>query len=633
MKSVKTIHAQHLSNLLFCILFFCGLLFCGVAAAQQQAGVELRIGSRVLEEGEVVDAQLVCTNTPDPATPRFSVPEGLDLRLTSSNPSRSAMTSIINGRRSDTTTFTFSMRLTGKKAGTYTLAPIEVAAGGATYATEAITIVVRKSNSTDQRDGDRLVFARLNVKSLSPNPLTLPSPPEGERGNGTGTTPLSLYVTQSFEATLTFAIRKFEADGRAVELGNLLQLVDGGGSDLSVFGTRFTSGEVTLNDSGGARHTYVVYRQTREIRAEQVGTMAVGPVFLKVNYPLSLRRSWFGGYEIADSRREIARADAINVEVKGPPSEGRPPDFTSVIGHYDLTAVAKPTRVEQGQPVTLTLVLKGEPLDGVAGPDLSRNPDLASRFDFTKDELTGEIEGQARVFRRAIFPRQLGEQTIPSIAWSYFDPQTERYLSLSTDPIPITVDPSTAHAASDEISDQPHGAPANSLTVLGGGISPNYIDAGRVLANQAFSMGPVTTAGTLAVPPALYLVMTLATRRRMRLRTDPLFARRHAAKRTARVRIGKALKVVGAAQQLDCLATAMTGYVSDRFGLPPGELTPGDVRALLRDRAASVADEVAGFLESCDAIRFAPGAKDGLSPADTAASVRRWIAEIEKFAP
>jgi hypothetical protein len=585
-------------------------LFGGVTVAQQQVGVELRVDSRSLEEGEIVAAQLICTNTGDPATPQFTVPEGLDLRLTNPTPSRSSMTSIMNGRRSETTTFTFPLRLTAKKAGTYTLGPIEVAAGGATYQSNPIMITVRKSASADLRDGDKVVFARVSVQ------------------------PVSLYVTQSFEATLTFAIRKFEMDGRVVELGNLLQLVDGSGSDLSDFGTRFTPSEVTLTDSGGRRHPYVVYRQTREIRAEQVGKMQVGPVFFKVNYPLSLRRSWLGGFEVAESRREIARAEAISVEVKGPPSEGRPPDFTGAIGRYELSTVARPARVEQGQPVTFTIVIKGNPLEGVAGPDLSRYPDLASRFDYARDELTGDIEGEARVFRRAIFPRQLGEQTIPSITWSYFDPQTERYVSLTTDPIPIAVDPSTAHPADGAASDQMTGPSGTALTLLSGGISPNYVDPQRALAKQAFSMGPVTTAGVLALPPVLSLVVTLVTRRRTRLRIDPSFARRHAAGRTARIRIGETLKDSDPARQMDGLAGAMTGFLSDHFGLPPGELTPSDIRALLRDRAADspIVDEVAGFLETCDVFRFAPGATDGLSSEEAAARVRRWIAEIEKSA-
>jgi hypothetical protein len=143
--------------------------------------------------------------------------------------------------------------------------------------------------------GDRVVFARISVQ------------------------PVSLCVTQSFEATLILGIRKFELDGRAVQLGNLLQLVDGDNSELSIFGTRFTSSEFLLLDSTGKKHEYAVYRQSRKTRAAKVGVMQVGPVFVKINYPISLRRSPQGGYEIAESLREIAQADAISVEVKASP--------------------------------------------------------------------------------------------------------------------------------------------------------------------------------------------------------------------------------------------------------------------------------------------------------------------------
>ncbi len=582
----------------------------GAAHAQQQAGVELRIESRSLEEGEIVEASLVCTNTGDPSLPEFSVPDGLNLQVTNPTPFRSSMTSIINGRRTDTSTATFPMRLTARKAGSYVLGPITVEAGGTTYQSNVVPITVRKGDASSQRDGDKLVFARMSVQ------------------------PVSLYVTQSLEATLTFGIRKFEMNGRVVELGNLLQLVDGGGSDLSVFGTRFTPSENTMTDSSGTRHPYVVYRQSREIRAEQVGALQVGAVFLKVNYPVSLRRSWLGGYEVAESRREIARADAINVEVKGPPAEGRPPDFTGAIGHYEFSTVARPPRVEQGQPVTLSLVIKGDPLEGIAGPDLSRYPELASRFDFAHDELTGEIEGQARVFRRAIFPKQLGEQTVPPLTWSYFDPRTERYVSLTTDAIPLTVDPPTSHSTAGGSSDRPPGESSTTLTVLSGGISPNYVNPKIVLKDQSFTMGAISAVGALAAPPAFFLLMMLVSRRRMRLRTDPAFARRLRAGRTARDRVRQALSAPDAARQLDGLAEAMTRFLSDHFALPPGELTPGDVRALLHDRAGeAMAEEVAGFLESCDAIRFAPGASDGVSSREAAARVQQWIARMDKAVP
>ncbi len=586
-------------------IFFTGLL-AGSSLAQQ---VELQIEARTLQVGETVELTLICTNTGDPATPQFEVPEGLELRLVNPTPTRSSMVSLINGRRSETTTHTFSFRLTGNKAGSYTLSPMIVPAGGTTYQTAPITITVTKPSAEILKDGDKLVFARIAAQ------------------------PISLYVTQTVEATLTLAIRKFERDGQAVDLGNMLQLVDGNGSDLSVFGTRFNSSEMTLMDSSGKRHTYLVYKQAKDVRAEQVGPMKIGPVFFKVNYPVSLRRSLFGGYEVAQNRRETARAAGIDIEVKAPPVENRPFDFGGSIGQYELNVSAKPARVEQGQPVTLTIAIKGDPLDGVAGPDLKRYPELAARFDFSAEESPGEKEGSAKVFRRAIFPRREGEQIIPPISWSYFDPSTQQYVTRTSPPIPIIVDPSSSpETVSDLASGQ---MPAGTgLTKTTGGISPNVVDPGLVLVHHDFEPHPAVLGAVVAVPPALCFAVLLISWRGARMRGDVHFSRRRSARRKARLRINKSTGQAAASGLLHELAEALTGFISDRFGLPPGELTPSDAQQIIADRTrdAVLAANVADFLASCDMARFAGSSVATASTVSAAKQAADLISRIEKSA-
>lgn len=586
-------------------MLFAGLL-TGTSLAQQ---IELQMEARTLQEGETIEMTLICTNTGDPATPQFEAPDGLELRLVNPTPARSSMVSLINGRRSETTTYTFSFRLTGTRAGSYTLNPILVPAGGSTYQTDPIPITVTKPAADALKDGDKMVFARISAQ------------------------PISLYVTQSVEATLILAIRKFERDGQVVDLGNMLNLVDGSGSDLSVFGTRFNSSEITLADSSGKRHAYLVYKQTKEVRAEHVGTMKIGPVFFKVNYPLSLRRSLFGGYEVAQSRRETAHAPAINIGVKAPPAEDRPFDFSGAIGQYEMSVSAKPTRVEQGQPVTLAIAIKGEPLDGVAGPDLKLYPELAARFDFSAEESPGEKEGSAKVFRRAIFPRREGEQMIPPITWSYFDPSTQKYVTLSSPPIPIMVDPSTSP---ETLSDAATGSSqaGTALTKTTGGISPNVVAANLVLVSHGLDPHPVVLGAAVAVPPAMCFAVMLISWRGARMRGDVHFARRRAAGRRARSRIGKAAGQSSISGQLHELAEAVTGFISDRFGLPPGELTPSEAERIVFERARDVAlaKRVADFLASCDLARFAGSSAVGANSASSATQASELIDRIEKAA-
>src|SRR3972149_1711042 len=118
------------------------LLYAASIAVGQDAGVELRLESTTLEVGEAVDAQLICTNTGPPEMPQLSVPAGLDLQITNPAPAQFSQMSIVNGRRSQKTTCTYSLRLTARKAGTYMLGPIPVVADGTTYKTTPVRVTV-----------------------------------------------------------------------------------------------------------------------------------------------------------------------------------------------------------------------------------------------------------------------------------------------------------------------------------------------------------------------------------------------------------------------------------------------------------------------------------------------------------
>jgi len=132
------------------------LLFVALLTADLRAQkVELQIESRTLLEGETAEMTLTCTNTGEPSKPQFQAPAGLDLKLANPIPSRSSMVSLIGNQRSEKTTYVFSLRLTGVKAGTYTLPPITVEAGGTTFQTDPLPITVTKPAEDAGKDGDK----------------------------------------------------------------------------------------------------------------------------------------------------------------------------------------------------------------------------------------------------------------------------------------------------------------------------------------------------------------------------------------------------------------------------------------------------------------------------------------------
>lgn len=574
-----------------------------------QVGCSLNLDQRVLELGEMVRVELVCVNTPYPSAPETTVPQGLQLRLTSATPSQRSQTSIINGRVSRESRYTFSLQLTGTREGTYTLGPIMVKTGDTTYPTDPIRIVVRRTEVASGADGDRRVFVEVTVE------------------------PTSLYVTQTYEATLVIGVRKVRIGDRNYDVDMLRQVLNLGASQLSVFsGGQARQSERILIDANDDRHRYVIYRVTQRVRADEIGSTRVGPVFIKARYPTAVRRNVFGRVEFSRTENEIARADAVTVTVKGPPVEGRPDSFTGAIGRYLFDATVRPTRCAQGDPVTLTITIRGGPLEGVAGPDLTIHPELASRFDFTNDELVGDLEGGAKTFRRAIFPKQAGDQTVPPIEWSYFDPSAERYVTLLSQPIAIAVDQRAPGSETSVRLLVPGPVEANepTLTVVSDGLSANYVDPAFVLADRGFSITSPSALVALVLSPLFCAIVTLTSRHRARLRGDTGYARRRQARIRSDAIVRRALSHDSPAVQWSLLGQALTCFVSDWFNLPSGTLTPIEARAALAANGVdeSLADEIAEFLSTCDAIQYAPGQAGGATVTEISERVQSWIKRI-----
>lgn len=583
-------------------------LVCSTLSYGQEPGIALRIDNRTLEPGEVVEVRLVCTNTGVPEPPTGQASDGLKLEALSPTPDTSRSISIIGGRRTERMTYTFRLRLTAVKEGTHTVGPLMVSADGTTYQSNTIPIVVKPSENSSQQRGNSFVFVDMRA------------------------TPRSVYITESYEAVLRIGIRSFNDGTGRGQSYDMLNAIDQRRSQFSVFaGGKVARSRIRLPDSTGVSHNYEIFEIKQQVVADEPGNVMVGPVFVRVDYPTSLRRGFFG-YEVGRTRKETATAPALALEVRSPPTLGRPAAYTGSIGRFSLEATAKPSRVERGQPVTLTLSITGDPLTGLAGPDLSRQPELQSRFDFTVDELVGDVEAGAKVYRKAIFPKQEGEQSIPPITWSYFDPREERYVSLTTEPISLVVDPSSAGSSTLSPLDDPMRDPSRGgLTRIIGGLSPNYVDPVAVLASQDLSFGPGWLAAMIGAPLA-WAMISLGTTRRARLRDDPSYARRRRARGNAYKLLRSVVGQLAGPEGLQDIAEAIRGFVCDRFNLPPGHLTPGEARSVLIEYGASadLVDQVASFLESSEAVRFASVDTGQTSLADTAARARAWILQIEK---
>ena len=122
------------------------------------------------------------------------------------------------------------------------------------------------------------------------------------------------------------------------------------------------------------------------------------------------------------------------------PTEGRPEDFSGAIGRFQLEVKAQPTDVGPGDPITLTMTVQGTGnFDRVEAPPFSTNGGWKS-YTPTAKFTPGAAPGQGtKIFEQAIIAKDSLTTVIPSLAFSFFDPENNQYQTLHSAPIPLHI--------------------------------------------------------------------------------------------------------------------------------------------------------------------------------------------------
>jgi hypothetical protein len=133
------------------------------------------------------------------------------------------------------------------------------------------------------------------------------------------------------------------------------------------------------------------------------------------------------------------KSEPVALEVK-PLPPNPPPSFSGAIGNFTMTTEAKPKTVQVGDPITVTTTISGRGnFDRVNAPAVEDDRGwhkYPPSSKFKQDDEVG-ISG-TKTFETVLSPNEK-KQGLPLLAFSYFDPVKEQYVTLHSEPIPINV--------------------------------------------------------------------------------------------------------------------------------------------------------------------------------------------------
>lgn len=132
--------------------------------------------------------------------------------------------------------------------------------------------------------------------------------------------------------------------------------------------------------------------------------------------------------------------EPVSFVVKPFPAIKRPDTFRGAIGSdFAISTSVNRQQIRTGDPMTLQINIQGQGnIESMSIPPLDSSLNKED-FDWPAGEMPGVTEADQKQFSITLRARNKNLTEIPPIAFSYFDPQQEEYVTVRSKPIPIDV--------------------------------------------------------------------------------------------------------------------------------------------------------------------------------------------------
>lgn len=312
-----------------------------------------------------------------------------------------------------------------------------------------------------------------------------------------------------------------------------------------------------------------------------------------------------GGSGYIEVKKEL-KAPAVNIQVLPLPT--KPTGYSGGVGHFTVSASLDKQTVKAGDPVNVRFVV-----NGTGNMKLLKQPELNLPKDFDKydakitdkTKLTANGVTGSMIYDILVVPRNMGEYVIPSISFIYFDTQSNSYKTLTTKPLPLTVEKGNAGGAtvdySQRVDNDIHDIKKNGAPI-------------EKTDDSFFGSGAYLLLNGLVF--AIFLSLVIIFRKRASALSDVTAVRGRKANKVAVKRLKKAARLMSQGNDgefYDEVLRALWGYVGDKLAIPVERLSRENIteQFQLHSVAEEVIESFVEAIDECEYARFAPGDTSG----------------------
>jgi hypothetical protein len=554
-------------------------------------GEQFRLGFTLNERG--TDLQL-------PDLSNFDV-------LMGPSTSQSSSIQIINGKTTQSSSFSYIFVLRAKKEGKFTIRPASIKVGGKTYESNSLNIQVVKGQpqqqqqqSGQQQGGGQQQQDEAPAGNISKDNLFVrvavdkSNVSKGEQILAT----VKLYISQNVPLNGFDDVKLPSYEGfwtKDIEVPTQINFT------REVFNGR-------IYQVGVLKKTILFPQQTGNIRIDPFEISCL--VRQRVRQQQSFFDDFFDNYRVVKAK---VVSDPVTINVKDLP--GQPDGFTGAVGNFSFSGTLDKTEGKTNEAMTLKLTVSGNGnLNLINPPKLELPQDFESYEPKTSDKTIASESGMSGSisFEYLFIPRYAGNFTIPAVKFTFFNPNTRQFETKTTEAFNIRIEKGKDDGKTSVVSSYSK----EDVKMIGKDI--RFIKQNKSALKQKGSSFYGTFEFYLIYMLSIigFAVFFVINRKKIKENENIVLVKNKQANKVALKRLKEAavfLKNNQAEQFYEAVIKALWGYLSDKLSIPVADLNREKAASALLEKGISqdVVSELMKIIDDCEFARYAPAAFSG----------------------
>jgi len=603
-RNLNTFEVMIIRELTYRKIPFIALLFGLFISSFQLSAQEVNLKASVNKNPVALNDHFSLTFTLENANGNINAPDLSDFSLLY-GPGTSTSVQIINGRRSSSFSYTYTLAAT--KEGNFTIGAASATVNGKLYKSNEIKLTVVKGNASTTSQGRNRSGGTAVSPSNSANSKDLIIKLKLNKSK--------VYIGEAVLATFVLYSRF-----QAIELQEFESPAFNGFWSEEIENLR-ASWDDKIEVIDGKQYRKATLRQVVLI-PQRSGKIQIE----KIKLSALVNASFFNRGSLINA---ASNSPTINVL---PLPKGKPDNFSGAVGSFTLKAHTTVSKLKSNDALNYVVELKGRgnlklvsefkvPFPG----DFEKyDPKISENIGVDKAGMSG-----TKKWDYLLIPRHAGDYTIPSIQFSYFDLRSKSYKTISSPSINIQVEKgdgeSTSGVVYTNINKKDFQVLEEDIRYINNS-PPIFIPNGKYL------FGSFKYYSLFLSPMLLFLLIVFGKRRLVASSKDVVGQKMRKAQRKAFSRLKKAEELVSVEGKgfYDEIFAAIYGYIQDRLNMGISEMNKDDIKNRLNAKKIDKdsIDQLIKVLEACEMARFAP--MGDVSKQELVTNAKSVITNIEK---